>query len=53
MAPAGLSVNHFKIKNVKSALDGWVVDYNTDYPHLSLGYKTPCEFEDLHLAKIP
>jgi transposase InsO family protein len=38
---------------LQPALDGWVVDYNTDYPHSSLGYKTPCEFEELHLAKIP
>ena len=38
---------------LESALDRWVVDYNTDYPNSSLGYKTPCEFEELYLAKIP
>jgi len=35
------------------ALDRWVLDYNTDYPHSSLNYKTPCEYEELCLAKIP
>jgi putative transposase len=34
-------------------LDRWVNDYNTDYPHSSLNYKTPCEYEELCLAKIP
>jgi transposase InsO family protein len=24
---------------------GWVVRYNTDRPHSTLGYRTPCEFE--------
>jgi putative transposase len=28
----------------------WVNDYNTDYPHSSLGYLTPCEFEKERLA---
>lgn len=23
----------------------WVKDYNNDYPHSSLGYQTPCQFE--------
>ena len=38
---------------LQAALDRWVVDYNTDYPHSSLGYKTPCEFERLSLEKLP
>jgi len=37
---------------LEAALDKWVVDYNTDYPHSTLGYKTPCEFEKLHLEKF-
>ena len=38
---------------LEAALDKWVVDYNTDYPHSTLGYKTPCEFEKLNLEKFP
>jgi len=38
---------------LEAALDKWVNDYNTDYPHSSLNYKTPCEYEGLCLAKIP
>jgi putative transposase len=32
----------------------WVEDYNNDYPHSSIGHKTPCEFEKerLMLTKI-
>jgi putative transposase len=39
--------------DLEAALDKWVNDYNTDYPHSSLNYKTPCEYEELCLAKIP
>jgi len=28
----------------------WVEDYNTDYPHSSINYQTPCEFEKEQLA---
>jgi transposase InsO family protein len=38
---------------LQAGLDRWVMDYNTDYPHSSLNYKTPCEYEELCLAKIP
>jgi transposase InsO family protein len=38
---------------LEAALDKWVNDYNTDFPHSSLNYKTPCEYEELCLAKIP
>lgn len=31
------------------AFKGWVEDYNNDYPHSSLNYKTPCQFEKEHL----
>ncbi len=27
-------------------------DYNIDFPHLSIGYKTPCEFEQIELPRI-
>jgi len=37
---------------LETALDQWVVNYNTDYPHSTLGYKTPCEFEKLNLEKF-
>jgi transposase InsO family protein len=30
---------------LQTALNKWVIDYNADYPHSSLNYKTPCEFE--------
>jgi putative transposase len=38
---------------LQDALDKWVYDYNTDFPHSSIGYKTPCEFEQIELLKIP
>jgi transposase InsO family protein len=38
---------------LQAALDKWINDYNTDYPHSSIGYKTPCEFEQMELSKIP
>ena len=30
-------------------LKQWVEQYNNDYPHSSLGYQTPCQFEKEHL----
>jgi transposase InsO family protein len=38
---------------LQAELDRWITDYNTDYPHSSLNYKTPCEFEQMELSKIP
>jgi len=38
---------------LQAALDRWVMDYNTDYPHSLPNYKTPCEFEKLSLKKFP
>ena len=35
------------------ALDKWVNDYNADFPRSSIDYKTPCEFEQIELSKIP
>jgi transposase InsO family protein len=39
--------------DLQPALDEWVNDYNTDFPQSSIGYKTPCEFEQMELSKIP
>ena len=38
----------------ENALKQWIDDYNTDYPHSSLNYKTPAQFEkeQLLLTKI-
>ena len=30
--------------HLQAALDSWVVAYNTDFPHQSLRYKTPAQF---------
>lgn len=30
----------------------WVLRYNTDRPHSTLGYQTPCEFEKEHLVLV-
>jgi transposase InsO family protein len=35
------------IYEFKDALRKWVNDYNTDYPHSSLGYMTPAAFETM------
>jgi transposase InsO family protein len=32
-------------KEFMEAFGKWVEDYNTDYPHSSLNYRTPCQFE--------
>jgi putative transposase len=37
---------------LQTALDKWVIDYNTDYPHSSLNHKTPCEFERMSIEKL-
>jgi len=35
---------------IQQALTRWVNVYNTDYPHSTLGYATPCEYERNHQA---
>lgn len=35
---------------LQEALDRWVANYNEDYPHSSLNYKTPCEYERSFMA---
>ena len=37
---------------LQEALDKWVGNYNEDYPHSSLNYKTPCEYERSFMADI-
>ena len=37
---------------LQAALDDWVMDYNTDFPHSTFNYKTPCEFEGLYYEKL-
>ena len=32
-------------EELKSAFEAWVEDYNTNYLHSTLGYKTPERFE--------
>ncbi len=33
------------VNKLEKAISKWIIDYNEDYPHSSLGYMTPCEFE--------
>ena len=33
------------------ALNQWVIKYNTVFPHSSLGYRTPQEYENLYQAE--
>lgn len=40
------------VSEFQARLKTWIENYNTDYPHSSIGYKTPCEFEALFLSKI-
>ena len=33
------------VEELRCAIDNWIENYNTDYPHSSLNYMTPVEFE--------
>ena len=33
------------VEQLRVALDWWIVQYNTDYPHSAIGYQTPVQFE--------
>ena len=35
---------------LEEKLKAWIVKYNTDFPHSSLNYKTPEQFEKEHLS---
>ncbi len=36
---------------LEDELKAWIVRYNTDFPHSSLNYKTPEQFEKKHLSR--
>ena len=36
---------------LEDELKAWIVSYNTDFPHSSLSYKTPEQFEKEHLSR--
>ena len=36
---------------LQAALDAWVIAYNTDFPHQSLHYKTPAQFNSDFVQK--
>jgi len=38
-------------QQLENALSRWVKDYNTDYPHSSLGYQTPEQYEANYLTQ--
>ena len=41
----GLFGHSKKISDFEKALNRWQKEYNEDYPHSSLGYMTPYEYE--------
>jgi len=43
--------NEFEsVEHLRAAIDKWISDYNTDYPHSAIGYMTPCEYERMKCA---
>lgn len=36
--------NFTRVADFEAKLDDWIKNYNEDFPHSSLGYKTPCEY---------
>lgn len=38
------------IFTLREAIEKWINEYNEDYPHSSIGYMTPCEYEDWYEA---
>ena len=38
-------------QQLKTALEQWVIDYNEDFPHSSLQYLTPQQYETKHTSK--
>ena len=37
----------YSVNIFSKALDHWIIQYNTDFPHSSISYFTPQEFEDI------
>jgi len=33
------------VKKLSGALEAWIKNYNEDFPHSSIGYSTPYEYE--------
>lgn len=33
------------VDQLRVAVDWWIIQYNTDYPHSAIGYQTPVQFE--------
>ena len=38
-------------QQLENALTSWFVAYNTDYPHSSISYDTPCQYEARYLTQ--
>lgn len=38
-------------QQLQNALERWVKDYNEDYPHSSIGYQTPAQYEQNYLTQ--
>jgi len=43
----------FSYQQLKNALQTWIQDYNTDFPHSAIGYLTPQQYEDKHKKQPP
>ena len=39
------------VEQLRCALDWWIAQYNTDYPHSAIGYQTPQQFEAAYEPK--
>ena len=45
-------INEFySFEELRQALEGWFWRYNNDYPHSSLDYRTPSEYEEDYYRK--
>ncbi|MFC1566647.1 integrase core domain-containing protein [bacterium] len=40
-----------KVVDFEEQLNDWIRNYNEDFPHSSLGYKTPCECYEEYYKK--
>jgi hypothetical protein len=37
---------------VREQIEQWRIDYNTDRPHISLGYSSPIKFAEEHYKRL-